>query len=63
MDAGFDYLFDLSMSMNDSDTDREALREAHSALASMSADCRVLSSVWPAFPAARAPRAARPLAA
>jgi hypothetical protein len=62
MNTAFDYLFDLSMSMSECDTDREALREAHTVLASMSSDCRT-SSVWPELPAVRARHTYRALAA
>ena len=62
MDCTFDYLLDLSMSMSEYETDRDAVREAHSMLASMSSDCRV-SPVWPVLPAVRSRSAQRALAA
>jgi hypothetical protein len=62
MNTAFDYLFDLSMSMSECETDRDALQEAHTTLASMSSDCRT-SSVWPELPAVRSRHTYRALAA
>jgi hypothetical protein len=63
MDAAYDYLLDLSMSMSDNETDRDAVREAHSVLVSMSSECRAPSTVWPVLPAARSRHSHRALAA
>ena len=62
MDATFDYLLDLSMSIPEYETDRDAVREAHAVLSSMSSDGR-MSSVWPKLPAVRSRSAYRALAA
>jgi len=62
MNTAFDYLLDLSMSMSECESDRDALREAHTTLASMSADGRA-SAVWPVLPAVRSRGTYRALAA
>jgi hypothetical protein len=52
MDA-FDYLLDLSMSMSDCDTDRDALLEAHESLVAMSHDCGEPTALWSVWAATR----------
>jgi hypothetical protein len=62
MDA-FDYLLDLSMSISGCDTDREALLEAHEALAAMNDDCGAPTILWSVWAATRATRLEHQLAA
>ena len=52
MDA-FDYLLDLSMSMSDCDTDRDALLEAHESLVAMNHDCGEPTALWSVWAATR----------
>jgi hypothetical protein len=62
MDA-FDYLLDLSMSMSDCDTDRDALLEAHESLAAMSEECGEPTTLWSVWTATRSGAGANRLAA
>jgi hypothetical protein len=62
MDA-FDYLLDLSMSMSDCDTDRDALLEAHESLAAMNHDCGEPTALWSVWASTRSRARARMAAA
>ena len=52
MDA-FNYLLDLTMSMSDCDTDRDALLEAHEELVAMNEDCGEPTALWSVWAATR----------
>jgi hypothetical protein len=58
MDA-FDYLLNLSMSMSDCDTDRDALLEAHESLVEMSYDCGEPTALWSVWASTRSAAGAR----
>jgi hypothetical protein len=52
MDA-FNYLLDLTMSMSEYDTDRDALLEAHEELVAMNDDCGEPTTLWSVWAATR----------
>jgi hypothetical protein len=49
----FTYLLDLSMSMSDCDSDRDALLEAHEELVAMNDDCGDPTALWSVWAATR----------